>query len=152
MGNRLSVQQRHKMSAILVLVLRLVMVVALYAFIGWAFYTLWLSLKHQGENLAQNRIPVLGIRLEGEGFENIRKFSMIEIIIGRDPTCDYRVSDETISSRHARLSYHHKQWWVEDLLSTNGTFLNQELLTTSTVIVSEDQLRCGQVTFILSIG
>jgi hypothetical protein len=152
MGNRLSVRQRHKMSAILVLVLRLVLVVALYAFIGWAFYTLWLSLKHQGENLAQNRIPALGIRLEGEGLETIRKFTMIEVIIGRDPTCDFQVPDDTISSRHARLSYHHKQWWLEDLLSTNGTFLNQEPLTTSTVIVAEDQLRCGQVTLILSIG
>ena len=142
----------HEMSAILVLVLRLVMVVALYAFVGWAFYTLWTTLQHQGENLAQHRIPALGIHLEGEGNDRIRKFNSLEVIIGRDPNCDYQVPDETISSRHARLSYHHKQWWVEDLSSTNGSFLNQEPLTTSTVIVSEDQLRCGQVTLVITIG
>ena len=37
------------------------------------------------------------------------------------------------------------QWWLEDLKSTNGTFLNEEKLDTPTVIVTGDEIRCGQV-------
>lgn len=140
------------MSAIVVLVLRVLMAAALYGFVGWAFYTLWRSLQQQSEDLALRRVPALSICLEGEDADKARHFSNTEVVIGRDAGCDYPIPDETISARHARLSYHHKQWWVEDLYSTNGTYLNQEPLTTSTVIVSEDELRCGQVTLLISIG
>jgi hypothetical protein len=140
------------MSAVLVLVVRVIMVAVLYAFVGWAFYTLWRSLQHQSEDLALRRIPPLAIRMQSESEDRYRQFASSEIIIGRDLQCDYQIPDETISARHARLSYHHKQWWVEDLYSTNGTYLNREPLTTSTVIVSDDELRCGQVYLTITIG
>ena len=73
-------------------------------------------------------------------------------LLGRDPVCDFQIKNETVSARHARLSYHHKQWWIEDLNSTNGTFLNEEPLYTATVIVSGDEIRCGQVDILVSIG
>ena len=139
-------------SAILVLIVRVVLVVALYSFVGWAFYTLWRNLQHHSQDLALRRVPALGIRIQGENEDKNRRFTTSEIIIGRDVHSDFRIPDETISARHARLSYHHKQWWVEDLYSTNGTYLNQEPLTTSTVIVSDDELRCGQVYLTITIG
>ncbi len=140
------------MTAIVVLILRVIMAAALYAFVGWAFYTLWRSLKVQSEDLALRRTPPLSICLEGESSEKAHHFTGTEVVIGRDAGCDCSIPDETISARHARLSYHHKQWWVEDLYSTNGTYLNQEPLTTSTVIVTEDELRCGQVNMTIIIG
>jgi pSer/pThr/pTyr-binding forkhead associated (FHA) protein len=139
-------------SAVLVLVLRLAMAIALYAFVGWAFYTLWRSLQQQSEDLALRRVPALTICLEGEDRDRARHFSTNEVIIGRGDGCDYAIPDETISARHARLSFHHRQWWVEDLFSTNGTYLNQEPLVTSAVIISGDELRCGQVNLLLTIG
>ena len=71
-------------------------------------------------------------------------FSSYEVLIGRDLACDLRLEDKTISARHARLSYRHNQWWVEDLKSTNGTFLNEEPVNTMTVLVSGDEIRVGQ--------
>ncbi|MEW6406714.1 MAG: FHA domain-containing protein, partial [Chloroflexota bacterium] len=50
------------------------------------------------------------------------------------------------STHHARLSFSRGQWWVEDLESTNGTLLNQELVTAPTVVTPGDQLRCGEAT------
>jgi pSer/pThr/pTyr-binding forkhead associated (FHA) protein len=46
---------------------------------------------------------------------------------------------------HARLSYQNNQWWIEDLNSTNGSFLNNERIDTSTVIVDGDILQCGDI-------
>jgi pSer/pThr/pTyr-binding forkhead associated (FHA) protein len=52
-----------------------------------------------------------------------------------------------MSAHHARLVHHHGQWWLEDLNSTNGTYLNSEKLTTSAVIITGDEFKCGNTFF-----
>jgi hypothetical protein len=47
-----------------------------------------------------------------------------ELVIGRHPSCDIVVSDETVSRRHAMLTFRDGGWIVQDLQSTNGTRLN----------------------------
>jgi pSer/pThr/pTyr-binding forkhead associated (FHA) protein len=81
-----------------------------------------------------------------------RLFSMREVLIGRDPACEMILDDPTVSNRHARLSYHHGQWWLEDLQSTNGTFLNNEPIAAPLVVTSGDVVRCGQVELTLIPG
>ena len=72
--------------------------------------------------------------------------------MGREPACDFPINDQTVSSRHARLSFHQNQWWLEDMASTNGTYLNGEAVTTAVVITHGDALRLGQVGVMISIG
>jgi len=134
------------LSGTLFLVIRLVCVVSLYAFLIWAFYTLWRDLKRQAESAAA--VQVQGIELSREIPEGwtTQRFMVAEILIGRDPTCDCQLEDMTVSAHHAKLTYHHNQWWVEDVGSTNGTYLNQENVTTATVLTTGDELQIGQVT------
>jgi len=73
-------------------------------------------------------------------------------VIGRDQTCDLNLDVNTVSAEHARLSYHHRNWWVEDLRSRNGTLLNLELVTTPAILVSGDELQLGQVLLKISIN
>lgn len=47
-----------------------------------------------------------------------------ELVIGRHPSCDVVVSDETVSRRHVMLTFRDGGWIVRDLQSTNGTRLN----------------------------
>jgi pSer/pThr/pTyr-binding forkhead associated (FHA) protein len=59
--------------------------------------------------------------------------------------------DEVVSAQHARLTYHHGQWWLEDLSSTNGTFLNGSKLSTPAVVITDDEFKCGNTRFTLRV-
>ncbi len=136
------------MTATIVLILRLLLAVALYTFLGWTLWTLLQEFKRQGDKLAIQKKPVITLYIQiGRGRENVRRFLQPEIMIGRDPNCDLALMDEALSAHHARLAHHHGQWWLEDLNSTNGTFLNHEKLTTSAVVITGDQFKCGNTVF-----
>ena len=72
-------------------------------------------------------------------------------MIGRDTNCDLSIMDEALSAHHARLTHHHGQWWLEDLNSTNGTFLNREKLTTPAVVITGDHFKCGNTVFSIKV-
>ena len=140
------------MSGIVVLVLRIVLAACLYGFLGWALVTIWRDLRDQGQMISAPNIPELILApIETDTFA-AQGFHVSEVIIGRSANTDYPIIDDTVSARHARLSYHQNQWWVEDLGSTNGTFLNDERVRVPTVMVSGDELRCGQARRIVEIG
>jgi hypothetical protein len=139
------------MSGIIVLILRVLLTLSLYAFLGLAIYTIWRELHLSNQLIARQKVPALTItNMEYEESESA-SFPTPEIIIGRETDADYPIANETVSAQHARLSYHHKQWWVEDLQSTNGTFLNDERVDTPTVIIPGDELRCGKVSLLITI-
>jgi pSer/pThr/pTyr-binding forkhead associated (FHA) protein len=139
-------------SAIIFLVLRILLVAVLYGFLGLAFYTLWRDMKQQGQLLAARQPTPLSITSLAADLAPSERFTKSEIILGREPGCDFLIDDQTVSSRHARLSYRQSQWWLEDMASTNGTYLNGEIVTAPVVITQGDELRLGQVGVRLSIG
>lgn len=51
------------------------------------------------------------------------------IVVGRSPDCALVLNDAYSSSRHARFYLNNGQWWVEDLDSTNGTFIGGNRIT-----------------------
>jgi pSer/pThr/pTyr-binding forkhead associated (FHA) protein len=140
------------MSAVVVLIIRILLALSLYAFLGWALYTLWRELQLSNQLINSRRIPAINItQVDTEEGIN-QEFTKSEVIIGRESGADYVIPNETVSARHARLSYHHNQWWIEDLQSTNGTFLNDEKVETPTVIISGDELRCGNINLLVIIS
>ncbi len=140
------------MIATVVLVLRFALTIALYLFLGWALLTLWRELRQQGKVLSDQKKSGISITIKPEkGRERQVLFSQPEIIIGRHANCDISLLDEALSAQHARVTYHHRQWWLEDLNSTNGTFLNARKLTTPAVVISDDEFKCGNTIFTLRI-
>ncbi len=140
------------MTALLVLILRIALAIALYAFLGRILLTLWQELKQQGEFLSSQKKPGIHIHALMESGRDIQhRFIQSEVTIGRDPNCDFPVIDEAISAHHARISYHHSQWWLEDLGSTNGTFIGKNQVTVPTVLITSDQFKCGGTTFTILV-
>ena len=120
------------------------MVIALYAFLGWALYTLWRDLKFHSHILTSQKTPPLGIVMDGDPETAKKSFTKNEIVIGRDPSCDICLSEQIISARHARLIYRNLHWWIEDLMSTNGTYLNDERVESPAILINGDELRIGK--------
>jgi pSer/pThr/pTyr-binding forkhead associated (FHA) protein len=64
--------------------------------------------------------------------------------IGRDSSCDVSLSDTYASQQHARISQRNGSWVIEDLGSTNGTYLNQRKVTVPTALAPGDTIRIGK--------
>jgi hypothetical protein len=66
------------------------------------------------------------------------------ILIGRAPESTLVLDDDYASGRHARLSLQHGTWMVEDLGSTNGTFLGRNRVQDPVPIAPGAQVRIGR--------
>lgn len=72
--------------------------------------------------------------------------SSSRMIVGRADSCDLRLEDSSVSSEHARLVRDSAGWRVVNLLSTNGTFVNDRKISSS-AISNGDRIRFGRVEF-----
>jgi pSer/pThr/pTyr-binding forkhead associated (FHA) protein len=68
--------------------------------------------------------------------------------IGRDGT-DLPLTDDYVSTRHAKLTEDDGAWYVSDLGSTNGTWLNDARVWTSARLAKGDKLRIGRTELIV---
>jgi pSer/pThr/pTyr-binding forkhead associated (FHA) protein len=66
------------------------------------------------------------------------------ILIGRADDSTLVLTDDFASSRHARLTNRGGQWYVEDLGSTNGTYLDQQRVQGPLLISPGQPIRIGQ--------
>lgn len=69
------------------------------------------------------------------------------VTFGRGSDCTVPLADEYVSTKHARLLFHDGQWYVEDLGSTNGTYLGSERLTRSVPVHPRNRVRLGKTIF-----
>jgi pSer/pThr/pTyr-binding forkhead associated (FHA) protein len=67
-----------------------------------------------------------------------------QITIGRANDATLVLSDDYASSRHARLFPQDGQWIVEDLGSTNGTYLDRQKVTQPTPVPAGVPIRIGK--------
>jgi diguanylate cyclase (GGDEF)-like protein len=71
-----------------------------------------------------------------------------QYIVGRDSEAGFVVSRSSVSRSHARLySDDDGAWWVEDLNSTNGTFVNEGRVTRPKMLNDGDQVRFGDAIY-----
>src|SRR5688572_4252940 len=80
-----------------------------------------------------------------KGTASFQEFELTrpEIIIGRDSKVDVVISSPVVSQRHARLIQEGEGYVLEDLGSSNGTYLNGQRLVGRHPLKSGDQIRLG---------
>jgi pSer/pThr/pTyr-binding forkhead associated (FHA) protein len=66
------------------------------------------------------------------------------VLIGRGTDCQLILDDDYVSTRHARISRTPTGYQVEDLGSTNGTFVNNQRVSAPTPFGAGDTLRIGR--------
>jgi adenylate cyclase len=67
-----------------------------------------------------------------------------DLIIGRIPECGISISVENVSREHARVIFRNEEYFVEDLGSTNGTYVNG-IKIVKCVLRNSDQINIGGV-------
>ena len=66
------------------------------------------------------------------------------LLIGRGSDAAIRLDDDYVSTRHARIASSGDQWFVEDLGSTNGTYIGSARITQPTTLTLGTQVRIGK--------
>jgi hypothetical protein len=66
------------------------------------------------------------------------------VLIGRSADCQLVLDDDYVSTRHARVVAGESGLYIEDLGSTNGTYVNGARITAPTAISLSDSLRIGK--------
>jgi pSer/pThr/pTyr-binding forkhead associated (FHA) protein len=66
------------------------------------------------------------------------------ILLGRGADATIRLDDDYVSTRHARFVPHGDDWYIEDLGSTNGTYIGSQRITTPMVVAIGVQVRVGK--------
>jgi pSer/pThr/pTyr-binding forkhead associated (FHA) protein len=80
----------------------------------------------------------------GEKLDTLRLTGQIQI--GRADACQIKLDDTYVSTFHARIFNRDGSWFVEDLGSTNGTYLNQRRVTSPVEVRSGDRVKLGKTT------
>jgi pSer/pThr/pTyr-binding forkhead associated (FHA) protein len=70
-----------------------------------------------------------------------------EATLGRASTADVRIEDAFASSAHARIFPRGQSMYIEDMGSTNGTYLNERQLRTVELLRPGDTIRIGETEY-----
>jgi len=88
------------------------------------------------------------VATRGGGLESGERFDLFGgLSIGRSPDADIRIEDRFASGVHARIYSRGANYYVEDMNSTNGTFLNGKQLNGEARLNDLDEVRIGGTEF-----
>ena len=119
----------------------------LYLFLSEAVRAVWrdVRLSSQGGYTTEGaRLEVLDparARLSAGSVYSIHGTTRIGRELGNDIVAD----DDTVSAEHARLVQRDGHWWIEDMGSTNGTWVNDRHVEGSRPLKPGDLIHVGRV-------
>jgi hypothetical protein len=114
----------------------------LYLFLLWMARSALKDLRSGGTAQAAYADDATGMHVAGSAY------SLADgAVLGRGEQADIRLEDTFASSQHARLAPHGEVIVLEDLGSTNGTYLNEEPLRGPQPLHPGDRIRIGDSQF-----
>ena len=88
--------------------------------------------------------PTKVVIVEGGNKGETISLDQAPLLIGRGNDAAIRLDDDYVSTRHARIASSGDQWFVEDLGSTNGTYLGSSRISQATTLSVGTQVRIGK--------
>ena len=88
--------------------------------------------------------PTHVVVVEGANAGERADLDSAPLLIGRGTDAAIRLDDDYVSTRHARIASSGDQWFVEDLGSTNGTYVGSVRITQPTTMTLGTQVRIGK--------
>ncbi|MFN8476800.1 MAG: FHA domain-containing protein [Kouleothrix sp.] len=136
---------------ILILLLRVAVVLLLYFFLWQVLRFVMRDLRSGGQASSASTASPYGqlmvLRAGTSGVPTGKTFPLgPSNIIGRSmENSEIALNDSFLSSQHARLELQGNTWVLEDLNSTNGTFVNEIEVRDATTVEEGDVIRVGRV-------
>jgi len=93
---------------------------------------------------ARRGSPTHVLVVEGANSGERADLAQAPILIGRGNDAAIRLDDDYVSTRHARIAASGDEWFVEDLGSTNGTYIGSVRITQPTTLTLGTQVRIGK--------
>jgi pSer/pThr/pTyr-binding forkhead associated (FHA) protein len=98
----------------------------------------------QAKQKARRGSPTHVLVVDGANKGERADLAQAPILIGRGADAAIRLDDDYVSTRHARIAASGDQWFVEDLGSTNGTYIGSARITQPTTLTLGTQVRIGK--------
>jgi hypothetical protein len=132
---------------VIILLLRVAVVFFLYFFLWQVLKVVSSDLRKTSQTPAQQSYGQLVVMASGQTGLPVGKVFILNPvnIIGRSIEADIALNDTFLSSQHARLSLDGNEWVLEDLNSTNGTFVNGFEVRDKTPMKDGDVIRIGHI-------
>jgi pSer/pThr/pTyr-binding forkhead associated (FHA) protein len=140
---------------ILLLALRILLALLLYAFLAAIILILWRDLRQAttGGESARPSGRLIVVHAEDETLAVGNAFSLRPVTsIGRAPDNTALIPDHYVSAQHALLIWREGQWWLEDRGSKNGTLVNGVRIGTATIVSAGDVISIGRTQLRMEIG
>jgi len=130
------------------LIFRLVSAILLLSFliiIAWLSYKDIQAAINKPKTLDLSKGFLVVIATESSELSPGTRIPLLAITsIGRSLTNTLVIEDDFVSSEHALLTLRGPQWWLEDLGSRNGTYLNALPISSETIVTSGDIISIGR--------
>jgi len=132
---------------LVVVVLKYAVVALLYLFLAYVLVTLSRDVVRAGRReTGAPRAAKLAV-VGGPGAAPGQTFPLSDAaLIGRGDGVDVLLSDDFASERHARVTRSGQGFVLEDLGSTNGTYLGEHRLSEAVTLFDGDEFTVGQTT------
>jgi phosphoserine phosphatase RsbU/P len=91
------------------------------------------------------------IALQGSGPDENLALEGQVVVLGRHPGCDIVLESGAVSRQHARITNSDDKYYIEDLHSRNGTFLNGKLLTQRQLLNENDEIGICELSFLFRL-
>jgi pSer/pThr/pTyr-binding forkhead associated (FHA) protein len=138
---------------LVVWIIRILFLVLLYVFLARVARTLLRDLRAAAREQGSARGRVIVTASPSGEPEQGRSFDLDTITtLGRDVNNSIVIDDQFASFEHAVLTYRGRGWYIEDLGSTNGTFVNGRAVGSVLALGFGDEIAIGQVRLRLERG
>lgn len=86
--------------------------------------------------------------LQGPNPGELFPLERASIVLGRHPQCDLVLESASVSRQHVKITAHEGSYYLQDLNSRNGTYLNGKLVTQSQLLKDGDEIGICDLSFV----
>ena len=134
-----------KLSAV---VFGIIFIILLYLIIFFALKIMYKDVKNGNKRRSSVRRKSFGLEvIETVSNSDLKAGSVVpirgEVTIGRKQGNSLIIPDQHVSGQHAKIFIKNNTLYIEDLNSTNGTFINGERINSTVKLFSKDEIKVG---------